>query len=159
MNKRLVKDNAKSFDDSEGHSRDLMRCTRRPKALPRCHIHAFILSHLRSQNVALTMPYLCSHIHTSACTRQHLCCSMHAAEFTQLSCSSIDAVALTQQHWCRSSDSAAFMQHLARSSIFQLQRLSANLAFTLPLAPAAFTLQLSLGPWRSACGSGRDHMI
>ena len=97
-----------------------MRCTRRPKALPRCHIHAFIRSHLRSQNVALTMPYLCSHMHASACTLQHLCCRMHAAEFTQLPRSSIDTVALMQQHWCCRSDSAAFMQPLARSSIFQL---------------------------------------
>ena len=104
MNKKLVKDNAKSFDDREGHSRDLnmMRCARHPKALPPCHIHAFIPAHLRSQNLfhrirasafkpphsrgshaaaACTEPHLCSRSHTLAFTPPHVCCSIHAAAF------------------------------------------------------------------------------
>ena len=36
----LVKGNAKSFVDSGGHSRNLMRCARHPPALLHCHIHA-----------------------------------------------------------------------------------------------------------------------
>ena len=77
---------AKSFDDSEGHSRDLMRFARRPKALPRCHIHAFIPAHLRSQN-------LFNRIHGSAfmppCSRR-----TYAAAFSPHLCSSIDAATL-----------------------------------------------------------------
>ena len=71
VNKSLVKDNAKSFADHEGHSRDLMRCARwGPPALSRCHIHAVAF------------------IYTSAFAQQNLCSSCHC----------IHAAALTPQH-------------------------------------------------------------
>ena len=122
MNKKLVKDNAKSFDDREGHSRDFIRCARRPKAFPRCHIHAFIPAHLRSQ-------ILFHGIHALAFTPPHSR-RTYAAAFTQHLCSSIDATtvklprphrtysaALTPQHSplsCRSIYAAALTPHFCR---------------------------------------------
>ena len=122
MNKKLVKDNAKSFNDREGHSRDLimMRCARGPKALPLCHIHAFIPVHLRSQKsqnrthaAAFVLQLSRRIIFASAFTPPHahrsICRRMHAAAFTPLSRSSIGAVALTLQRWCRRSDHARML--------------------------------------------------
>ena len=121
---------AKSFDDSEGHSRDLMRFARRPKALPRCHIHAFIPAHLRSQNLfnrihgSAFMPP-CSRRTYAAAFSPHLCSSIDAATFklprphstysaaftrrmlSPLSRRPICAAALTLQHICRRLHAAA----------------------------------------------------
>ena len=121
----------------EGHPRDLMRCARRPKALPRCHIRAFIPAHLRSQiffhriHVSAFMP---PHSSRTVCT--------YAAAFTPHLCSSIDAAALKlprphctysaalmpPPHLCSSSRAAAFLpQHSCRlmhgaTSMQQLSR-------------------------------------
>ena len=129
--------NAKSFNDSEGHSRDLMRCARRPQTLPPCHIHAakicsiaFAPPHSRRLIHAVLMqqhsrPHLCSsidaaalklqcpnHTYSAALTQQHLCCSSHAASF----CRSIHAAACTEQHlWSRSHTPAFTQQHLCCS--------------------------------------------
>ena len=99
-----------------------MRCARRPKALPRCHIHAFIPTHLLRIHAALFTPYLCSCIHAAlklprphrtysatltpqhsfaALTPPHLCCSSHAAAFLPA-------------HSCRRLHGATSMQPLSR---------------------------------------------
>ena len=111
-----------------------MRCSRSPKALPRCHIYAFIPAHSCSQNL-----FHCIMIHASAFMPPHSRLTyaatfappqarhhIYTAAFTPLSLCRIDAVVLTPQQWCCRSDAAAFMQHLARSSIFSLI-LGANL--------------------------------
>ena len=151
VNKRLVKDNASSFNDCEGHSRNLMRCARRPKALPRSHIHAFIPAHLRSKiysivftpshshslihavpmqqhsrplatyAVALTLPHFSCRAHT-ALTLLHSRCS---SILSPLSRGSIYAAALSPPHFCRSIHASACIgQHLCCRSHAP--------AFTLP---------------------------
>ena len=79
----LMKDNECPY---EGHSCDLMRCARRPKTLPCCHIHAFIPAHLRRQN-------LFHRIHASAFMPPHSR-RTYTAAFTPHLCSNIDAAAL-----------------------------------------------------------------
>ena len=144
MNKRLVKDNNKSFNDCEGHSRDLMRCARHPKALPRW-THATTFTHLyqcicsaKIHSIAFTSQHSCRLIHTvlmqqhsrhtyaAALTQQHLSCSAHTALtlphsrrciLSPLSHSSIYATALTWPHFCRSIHAAACIEpHLYCSS-------------------------------------------
>ena len=120
VNKKLVKDNAKSFDDREGHSRDLMRCARRPKALPPCHIHAFIphsrspphsrslihavliRPHSRHTYAAALTPHPCSSINAAA-----LSCRAHTAFTLPHSRRRICAAALTPPQFCRRIHAAA----------------------------------------------------
>ena len=86
-----------------------MRCARRPKALPPCHIHAFIPAHLRSQN-------LFHRIRASAFTPPHSR-RTHAAAFTPHLCSSIDATyaaALTPPHLSCRVDTALSLPHSRR---------------------------------------------
>ena len=107
-----------------------MTCARRPKALPRCHIQAFIPAHLRSQKLfhrihasafmrlihAVLMQQHSRHTHAAGLTPQHLSCRAHTALtlehslpriLSQLSHHCICAAALTPQHFCRSIHAAA----------------------------------------------------
>ena len=106
--------------DILGISSDLMRCARRPKALPPCHVHAFIPAHLSSRNLfhrirasaftpphsrrthgihaasftAFTPPHSRRHFYAAACTPPHSRRSHAAASMPSLSRRSFDAATL-----------------------------------------------------------------
>ena len=66
VNKKLVKDNANSFYDRVGHSRDLMRCARHPIYTSAFAQPKFIPLHSRLRiHAASFTPYSCCRIHAT----------------------------------------------------------------------------------------------
>ena len=126
---RLVQDNADSlpsFNDREGHSRDLRRCALRPKALNAAtftHLYQSICA-TKIYSITFTRPHSCHLIH-AVLMHQH---SRHiyAAALTplHLSCRAHTALTLLHSHrlillllFC-CSHAAAFVLQLSRRSIF-----------------------------------------
>ena len=112
MNKSLIKDNAKSFVDSEERSSNFMRCAPCPLALSCCYIQAaaFIYTNtFAQQNLSSRCHHDCisafTHsIHTLMVPHVHL--HIHSSAFTL--------------HFCSSIDAAACMLQLSHCSIFLL---------------------------------------
>ena len=103
----LVKDNTKSFINSEGHSSNLIRYAlcMLLLALSCCSIHAAESIYPKASAQQKLCSSLCPSIHTTP-FMLNLCSSSK-----QLSCCSIYATALMQQQWC---------SHLqSRSSIYR----------------------------------------
>ena len=118
--------NAKSFNDCEEHSRDLMRCACHPKALPRCtftRASAFTPLHSRRNFT----PYLCSRIHAAPMQQHWRRSTEAAAPYSAALTQQYSFTAPTQLHLCCSSHAAAFLQPHSRSrmrrakSMMQLQ--------------------------------------